>query len=75
MPKTVTQLYSAEQYDKDALDHLSRAIESEVAAEKASVPADRERYGEIARKERKSAIDSLEQARIVAGPDVEELKG
>ena len=66
MPKTVTQLYSAEQYDKDALDHLNRAIESEAAAAQASVPADRERYGEIARKERKSAIDSLEQAKTVS---------
>ncbi len=74
MPKTVARLYMGEQYDREAQDHLGKAIELEELALKAAVPADRERYGVKAREERNAAIESLEQANIAAGPELRELR-
>jgi hypothetical protein len=73
MPKTVPRLYMGEQYDKEAQAHLTKTIEFEELAINATVPADRERYGEIARQEREAAIESLQQAKIASGPELHEL--
>jgi hypothetical protein len=63
-----------EQHDKEAQEHLSKTIEFEEMAAKAATPADRERYGEKARKEREAAIESLHQAKIASGPEIHELR-
>ena len=74
MPKTVPRLHMGEEYDKEAQEHLKRTIEFEEMAISATVPADRERYGEKARQERDAAIESLEQAKIASGPELHELR-
>jgi hypothetical protein len=63
-----------EQYDKEAQAHLKRAIELEEMAMRTNVPAERERYGEQARQARDAAIESLQQAKIAAGPELHELR-
>ena len=74
MPKTIPRLYMGEQYDKEAQAHLTKAIEFEGLAIDAKLPTERERYGGIARRERDSAIESLQQAKIAAGPELHELR-
>lgn len=63
-----------EQHDKEAQDHLKKTIEFEEMAVNATTLADRERFGEKARKERDLAIEALEQAKIASGPELHELR-
>ena len=49
MPKSVSRLNLAEKHDKEAEQHVRKAIEWEEAAVNAATPADREKYGEKAR--------------------------
>lgn len=74
MPKTTPRLRMGENYDKQALEHLNKAIEFEEQAVNSAVPADRERYGEKARLERDAALEALEQAKIASGPQLQELR-
>jgi hypothetical protein len=74
MPKTTRRLRMGEEYDKEALGHLNKTIECEELAAKSTVPAGRERYGEMARRERDAAIEALEQAKIASGPELQELR-
>jgi hypothetical protein len=45
MPKTTPRLRMGEDYDKQTLEHLNKAIEFKEQAVNSTVPADRERYG------------------------------
>ena len=74
MPKSVSRLELAEQHDKEAEEHIRKVIEWEDAARNATTPADRERYGEKVRIERDAAIESLNDARIAFGAELEEAK-
>jgi len=61
-------------YDTVVLEHLNKTVECEELAAKSTVPANRERYGEIARQERDGAIEALEQTKIASGPELQELR-
>ena len=74
MPISVTRLIMGEKYDREAQDHLRKAIEFEQAAANASSPADREKFGVKARGEREAAITCLNEANIAAGPEIKEAK-
>jgi hypothetical protein len=74
MPKTRARLYMGEEHDKEAQAHLTKAIEFEEMAVKAEAPADRERYGEMARHERDFAIEALNEAKIASGSELKELQ-
>ena len=74
MPKTAVRLHLGEEYDKEALEHLNRTVEYGHMAAEAEIPADREKYGEMARLERNLALEALEQAKIAAGPALKELQ-
>ena len=70
MPKAVSRLQMAEDRDKEALEHIKKAIEWEESAINAATLAEREKHGEKARKEREAAINSLKEANIEFGPEI-----
>ncbi len=72
MPQPVSRLQLAEQRDLEALEHVKKAIEWEESAIQATTLAEREKYGEKARKQREAAINSLKEAIIEFG---QEAKG
>lgn len=74
MPRTVARLNLTEKFDKEAQEHVRKAIEFEEVAVKSSSPAEREKYGEKAKKERKAAVAALQEANIAYGPDVKEIE-
>jgi len=71
MPKSVTRLSLAEQYDKQAQEHVKKAIDWEESAINATSPLERVKYSEKGRKEREAAITSLKEANIALGPDID----
>jgi hypothetical protein len=72
MPKSIARLNLAEQYDREAEQHVRKAIEWKNEAVNAATPADREKFGEKARLERNAAIESLKEANIAFGPEIRE---
>ncbi|MBZ5500920.1 MAG: hypothetical protein LAN59_01595 [Acidobacteriia bacterium] len=74
MPQPVSRLQLAEQRDKEALDHVKKAIEWEESAIQATTLAEREKCGEKARKEREAAMNSLKEANIEFGQEAKEFR-
>jgi hypothetical protein len=74
MPKPLARLYLAEERDKEAMEHIRKAIEWEESAINAATLAEREKFGEKARKEREAAINSLKEANMEFGPEPAALR-
>jgi hypothetical protein len=64
MTKSDKDLNLAEQYDKKAQEHIRKVLEWGQSAIKATNPAEREKYSEVGRKERETAINALTDANI-----------
>jgi len=59
MPRSVTRLNLSEKYDREAQEHIRKAIEFEEAAVNTTAPSERGKYGIRAREEREAAITQI----------------